>query len=406
MDSMSSRIKHLVVATCGNFIQWFDNTLFFVMMPLIIYNFTPKELGIESLLTLLITFSATLLTRPFGAIIFSNLADHFGRKQILIVTAFVMGASTLFLALCPDESVIGVAAPALLLLFTFMHGFASGGEWPNSASYIYEISAEKERMLAGFIAAFQLVLGLITSNVLITLFVETKNYFFEGVLSWRILFVVSTIISFIAARMRFHLKESPKWHHTKEKFALLKCLNQNKKMLLASFGISALDGVLFNAFFSIEYPYTPLYVNRAFSLVNTGLILILGYFIYRFAKAVGHLRSLRYALLVSIGLSVVELIVHNFNAFEFIRIVYAIPAFLYLIPLPTLQPSLFHPANRAFCVALSRTVSIFIFGGLGMLLLKLTHMPARQAFALYLLLSAIISFTAVQYLIKKRPNHI
>lgn len=401
---MSSKIKHVVVATGGNFIQWFDNTLFFVMLPLIIYNYTPKDSGIENLLNLLITFSATLLSRPFGAIIFSNLSDHFGRKQIMILTAFLMGSSTLFLSLCPDERMIGVAAPAFLLLFTFLHGFASGGEWPNSSCYIYEITNDSEKIQAGFIASTQLVLGLFFSNFFISLFVESKSYFFVGILSWRILFLVSSILAFILVQQRCQLKESPKWHKEKEKFHLLRCLKNNKKNLLVSFGLSAIDGVMFNSFLSIEYPFSAIFENRAFSLISTSFIILCGYFLYKLVKKIGYFSSLKLALCLMGLTALLEMLFANAALNGFFRIFYALAAFLYLIPLPTLQPSLFPQTNRAFLIGVSRTVSIFIFGGLGLMFLRHMVKPSNLVFASYVLGTSLISYMAVSYLSKKRHS--
>jgi MFS family permease len=401
---MSSKIKHIVFATGGNFIQWFDNTLFFVMLPLLIYNFTPKNSGIENLLNSLITFSATLLSRPFGAIIFSNLSDHFGRKQIMILTVFLMGASTLFLSICPDENIIGVAAPAFLLLFTFLHGFASGGEWPNSSCYIYEITDESKKIQAGFIASVQLILGLFLSNVLISLFVESKSYFFVGMISWRILFFISSMLAFFLTQRRFHLQESPKWHKAKEKFHFLKCLQQNRKNLLVSFALSAIDGVMFNSFLSIEYPFAALSENRAYSLVSTFFVLICGYFLYRVVKKLGQINSLKLALFLIIFLALIDLGINDPAIKNFLRITFSLSAFLYLIPLPTLQPALFPPEYRAFCIGLSRTMSIFIFGGLGMIYLKYKVFSSHQVFSIYVLGTCLISYIAVFLLGKKRLN--
>lgn len=399
---MRSKIKQIVVATSGNFIQWFDNTLFFVMLPLIIFNYTPKNTGIENLLTILITFSATLLSRPFGAIIFSNLSDHFGRKQMMILTGFLMGATTLFLALCPDEHIIGVAAPALLVLFTFLHGFAAGGEWPNSACYIYEVTLEPQKIQAGFIASCQLVLGLFCSNFLISLFVESKSYFFVGVLSWRILFLISAVLAFIMTQMRFNLKESPQWHKAKERFHLWRCIKHNKKALLISFGLSAIDGLMFNAFLSIEYPFSTLVENRAYSLIATASVILCGYFLYRLVKKIGQISSLKIALVLISILALLEFLMIESNLKSVIRVLYAVAAFLYLIPLPTLQPSLFPQANRGFCIGISRTVSIFIFGGLGMLFLRYKVTPSNYVFASYVLIACAISYLAVFFLDKKR----
>lgn len=394
----------MVIASSGNFIQWFDNTLFFVMVPLIIFNFTPKDSGIENTLTVLIIYSSTLLTRPFGAIIFANLSDHFGRRQLLSVTSFAMGASTLFLALCPNEPTIGVAAPAFLLLFTFIHGFSSGGEWPNSSCYLYETTSKGDQAKAGFIAVFQLILGLLVSNLLITLFVEVKDYFFEGVLSWRILFIVSSILAFVASKLRGKLPTPAHWHERQGHAPLLKALYKNRSMLLLSFGVSAVDGVIFNAFIALGYPLASIVENRAFSLIATLIGVISIYFLYRVSKKIGALKTLKVSLFMIGILACIQMGITHTEGYNMLRFVYAIAGILYLIPLPILQPAMFEPLNRSFCVAISRTVSIFVFGGIGMLIFRFTTHQGNFWFSAYVLASCLISYIAVSSLSKKRLN--
>lgn len=388
---MDRYLKPTIIGSLGSFVQWFDNTLFNVMLPLIIFNFVPKQEELTLQFTLLITYSATLFTRPFGAYIFAHFADIFGRKKILIITSFFMGFATIFLGLCPSVGVIGVAAPAFLLLFTFMHGFSSGGEWPTSSTYLYEINHKDTYARAGLISALMLAFGIFLGNSFISLFIDTKDPFFIVQVSWRLLFGMSSFLAIVTAYYRSKLRESPLWHPPKKRFRILEVVWMEKRKLLVAFGFAGCEGVLFNLFFNSLFPFTDAATNRAFDWIGTALAIVTSFFVYRLSKFLGDVKSIKFAIYSVIILAGMQLILPDFLSFGSFRLMYVIPSFLFIIPFSIKMPSMFPVQNRAICVGFSRNTSIFIFGGMIPILMKWYVKPSGLILASYIIITAVIS---------------
>jgi MFS family permease len=399
----SLQTKHTVVAALGGFVQWFDNTLFNVLLPLIIFNFVPQDLELNQSFTLLSAYSATLFTRPFGAFIFSHLSDYHGRKKVLAVIPFIMGMATLLLGLCPSIKEIGVAAPAFLLLFTFLHGFSSGGEWPASSTYLYEVNDKSRYITVGFISTLCILSGIFCANILITLSLETGNVEFTGKYSWRLLFLLSSSIAIVTAYMRSKLSESKKWTKPQETFKFSREFKKNKKALGITFLICAADGVIFDLFFNNLFPFTDIVINRNYEFLSAVLALGASYFILKISKKLGVMQSLKVANILFIIFSVIQMWLPNEISLGVYRLIYVLPGFLYLIPLVTKLPELFEITNRAFLLGFARNSSIFIFGGFGLLLLRIYFKPAGYVLALYILMAALLGQLGI-YLLSKNEK--
>jgi len=400
---MERNVKDSVIASFGSFVQWFDNTLFSVMLPLIIFNFVPQDINLNESFTFLITYSSTLFTRPFGAFIFAHYADYFGRKKVLVMTCIFMGMSTLFLAVCPSVKTIGVAAPAFLLLFMFLHGFSSGGEWPTSSTYIYEINTKASMAKAGTISSFNMILGILAANLLIQGFLAIKSFVFIGEWSWRLLFIFSSMIAFITAFLRSRIKESSHVLRTEKRFKLISIILKYKKQMLYAFMLSSIDGLIFNLFFNNLYPFTNLNINRAYEFLATVLALSGSWFLYRVSKNLGANRTLKIGLLLLILTATIQLFLPDSIAMGYYRLFYILPTFLYMIPIVGKLPSLFNQENRAFCVGFSRNTALFLFGGIGLVSMRWLFKPAGIYIALYVLILSLLSFLTLQMLAKK--NH-
>ena len=98
------------------------------------------------------TFAAlaiAFLLRPIGGIVFGIIGDKYGRKVVLTTTIILMALSTLTIGVLPNYDMIGLWAPALLLLARILQGFSTGGEYAGAMTYIAEISPDKKRNSLG-----------------------------------------------------------------------------------------------------------------------------------------------------------------------------------------------------------------------------------------------------------------
>ena len=399
---MKGKISSSLIAGMGNFSQWFDNTLFNFMLPLIIYNFIPGDSQLSDSFVLLISYSATVFTRPFGAVIFSHFSDNFGRKKVLVLTSFIMSFSMLFLGVCPPIGIIGVAAPAFLLLFTFMHGFSSGSEWPNSICYLYETSSHESRARQGLIVAVLSILGLFLGNVLVSLSVRVGSSVFIGEYSWRILFLLSAFMAFFVGIKRSKLPESPIWRKPHDKFKFSNALKHMYKPLSLSFMIAATEGVCFNLFFNNFYPFSGPIVNRAYEFIGSGIALAASFFLFKLTVKLGAIRSLKIGLISLFLIGCGQLFISDELASGPYRFLYVLPTFLYLVPVNMTLPSLFEERNRAFGLAMSRNSAMFIFGGVGLIAMRWLMKDKPAILAYYIIALTLLSYSATYILGRKK----
>ena len=128
----------------GNALEFYDFLTFSFFAVQIGHCFFPTAHG---LLYSLATFGVGFLTRPLGGIVIGRFADRRGRKPAMTLSFVLMGVAITGLALTPSYSQIGMAAPALLVLFRLTQGFALGGEVGPSTAYLIEAAPPHQRGL-------------------------------------------------------------------------------------------------------------------------------------------------------------------------------------------------------------------------------------------------------------------
>jgi MFS transporter, MHS family, alpha-ketoglutarate permease len=137
------------------------------------------------------------------------LADHYGRRNALMLSVLLMCFGSLMIAVTPTYASIGVAAPALLGLARVIQGLSLGGEYGTSATYLTEVADAKHR---GFYSSFQyvtLIGGQLCAIVVLLLlqqvFLSPEQLRAWG---WRIPFVIGALLAIIALIMRRNLHET------------------------------------------------------------------------------------------------------------------------------------------------------------------------------------------------------
>ena len=74
------------------------------------------------------TVGIAYVVRPLGALIMGPLADRFGRKFVLMLSLFMIGASTFAVGCLPTYSQVGLLAPFLLALCRIVQGISASGD--------------------------------------------------------------------------------------------------------------------------------------------------------------------------------------------------------------------------------------------------------------------------------------
>jgi len=131
----------------GNGLEFYDFLTFSYFAVYISRTFYPGESPSAALLATLATFGAGFLTRPIGAIVIGGMGDRVGRKPAMVFSFTLMGIAIVGLALTPSYATIGPVAPALVLLFRLLQGFALGGEVGPTTAFMAEAAPPNRRGL-------------------------------------------------------------------------------------------------------------------------------------------------------------------------------------------------------------------------------------------------------------------
>ncbi|WP_338603132.1 MFS transporter [Sulfolobus tengchongensis] len=202
-----------IASSIGTFIDFYvfilAGTASGTIWPALYFQQVSKIPGVAVALSFL-SFGAAYVVRPVGGIIFGHFGDKMGRMSTLVSTLIVIFIGTIGMALVPPYSVLGILAPALLILFRIIQGLGFGGEWGGASTWLIEYVAkpEKRGFWSGILGASAWVgigSAAVSFGVLYLLF---PTQFIMN-LGWRILFGIGAIAAIVGGIIRARLRESP-----------------------------------------------------------------------------------------------------------------------------------------------------------------------------------------------------
>jgi MFS family permease len=172
-----------------------------VLEPVVTKLFFPASMA-HSQLPFWIIFSVTFVSRPFGGLAFSAVADLYGRKPCLMASVVLMGATSVLIGCLPTYPMIGVAAPVLLALLRLLQGLALGGEYTAAVVTAYELAPPEGKNMGGAVAfaagSIGNLLGVSVPMIVIAC-VTPEALLLWG---WRIPFLVSVVTAGVALLLR------------------------------------------------------------------------------------------------------------------------------------------------------------------------------------------------------------
>jgi MFS transporter, MHS family, citrate/tricarballylate:H+ symporter len=201
-------VRVVAAVVVGNALEFYDFLTYAFFAVYIGRAFFPAASSATSLLESLATFGVGFVTRPIGGWVIGRMGDRAGRKPAMILSFSLMGVAIAGLALTPPRSMIGIAAPILVILFRMLQGFAVGGEVGPTTAFLLEVAPPDRR---GFYTAFQfwtqdvaVVTAGLVGFALANIFTE------QGLESygWRIAFLAGTVIVPFGLKLRLTLPET------------------------------------------------------------------------------------------------------------------------------------------------------------------------------------------------------
>lgn len=200
--------RYVAAVVAGNALEFYDFLTYAFFAVYIGRAFFPSTSPTSSLLASLGAFGAGFVTRPIGGFVIGTMGDRVGRKPAMILSFSLMGVAIVGLALTPPHSMIGVAAPVLVVCFRMLQGFALGGNVGPTTAFLLEAAPPERR---GFYTAFQSwtqdlsVLAAGSVGFLLANFLTDRQLETFG---WRVAFLVGAAIVPFGLILRNRLPET------------------------------------------------------------------------------------------------------------------------------------------------------------------------------------------------------
>lgn len=272
-NTKAGRMKSVFIVSSGNFLEMYDFMVFGYYAKAIGQAFFPSANATASLLLAFMTFGAGFLMRPVGAILLGSYMDRHGRRKGLLLTLALMGVGTLTIAAMPGYSIIGLAAPALVLVGRLIQGLSAGVEVGGASVYLAEVATPGRK---GFFVAWQsasqqvavmfaALLGLLLNSIYPP---EVMNDW-----GWRIPFVIGSLMLPFLLIIRGALKETEQF----EKSTHRPDLKASFKAISANFGLVGLGTgmvMMTTVFFYMITAYTPTYGNSVLGFTAVQAMLV------------------------------------------------------------------------------------------------------------------------------------
>jgi MFS family permease len=195
-------------------------------------KFFEKSHPVAALLSTIALFTAGFLIRPLGAFLFGWMGDRVGRKYTFLITLSGMALGTGAIGLIPTFESIGLAAAFILFALRMIQGLCLGGQYGGAITYVAEhVSDERRGYYTGWLQTSP-TLGIVLSLIVI---IAARTYFGNEAFNnwaWRIPFLFSFLLVFIAIYIRVNFQESPIFEELKAKQGMTK--NPWKEAFLSS----------------------------------------------------------------------------------------------------------------------------------------------------------------------------
>ena len=265
--------KVLIASLTGSAIEWFDYFLYGTAAALVFNKiFFPMVDPVIGLILSYLSFSLTFFIRPIGGVLFAHIGDRIGRKKTLVLTLSLMGGATVMICLLPTYEMIGLWAPALLILMRIIQGMGIGGEWGGALLLAYEYAPEKRKGFFGSIPQAGVTIGMLMATFIVSLMTLFSE---EDFLSWgwRIPFLLSSVLVLLGLWIRKDIDETPDFQKVKAsgqvaKAPLRDTLKHHWREVLIAAGLKVVETAPFYIFstFVVSYATSTLTYQKSQAL--------------------------------------------------------------------------------------------------------------------------------------------
>ena len=199
----------VIIGRTSEFFDFFVYAIASVLVfPALVFPYVDRVTGT---LYSFAVFAVAFAARPVGTLVFMWMDRKYGRGVKLTVSLFLLGGSTMAIALLPGYAQIGSASAVLLGLFRFGQGMALGGAWDGLSSLLSLSAPENKRGWYAMIPQLGAPLGLLVAAGLFAYFLvllTPEDFLGWG---WRYHFFVALAINVVALFARLRIVATPEF---------------------------------------------------------------------------------------------------------------------------------------------------------------------------------------------------
>lgn len=199
----------VIIGRTSEFFDFFVYALASVLVfPAVVFPYVDAVTGT---LFSFAVFALAFIGRPFGTLLFTAIDRKHGRGVKLTIALFLLGGSTMALALLPGFETIGVWSAVLLAVFRFTQGIALGGAWDGLPSLLSLNAPKDRRGWYAMIPQLGAPLGLLVATGLFAYFISILSPADFLSWGWRYPFFVALAINVVALFARLRLVATPEF---------------------------------------------------------------------------------------------------------------------------------------------------------------------------------------------------
>jgi MFS transporter, MHS family, proline/betaine transporter len=266
--------KAVTAGAIGNFVEWYDYSVYGFFATIIASQFFPSEDRVASLLATFAVFAVAFFMRPVGAFVFGHYGDTIGRRNTLAAAIIMMGIATLMIGVLPSYAQIGVLAPILLVFARLLQGFSAGGEWSGSAAFMVEYAPENKRGLYGSWQQVSIVAGLLVGSAMGGLLGTVLSEDVLNAWGWRIPFILGMVVALVGLYLRLRVEDTPAFRIIEEKEEVTEA---PVKESFTAHWRESLTAIGFTVAWTVAYyillTYMPTYVSETLGIPLTQALL-------------------------------------------------------------------------------------------------------------------------------------
>jgi MFS family permease len=199
----------VIIGRTSEFFDFFVYALASVLVfPALVFPFVDPVTGTLYSFAL---FALAFAARPLGTLLFIAIDRTYGRGVKLTIAMFLLGGSTMAIALLPGYAQVGSLSVWLLALFRIGQGVALGGAWDGLPSLLALNAPRDRRGWYAMIPQLGAPLGLLIASALFAYFLAllTPADFLSW--GWRYPFFVVLAVNVVALFARLRLVATPEF---------------------------------------------------------------------------------------------------------------------------------------------------------------------------------------------------